>query len=159
SPQAEIIAIQTAFKNIEPLRIIWESFKGQILPAKEFLPNALVKRCKIPESLKDKWADYFLKAARFAKLLEDRSTGVYVNIGPPAKSVNTSSGGDSSDSEGEGFQQSKQRSSTRQPERRLSTTDAIDESNNGITGGNKLQKKIGNSYIIIYLDDLMSAEE
>jgi hypothetical protein len=68
SPTARISALQTAFRNNALLLAIWDQFKGQRLPTDEFFPNAIVKS-GVPEELKKEWADYFLKAGKFAEVV------------------------------------------------------------------------------------------
>jgi hypothetical protein len=65
------------FSNQEYLKKIWDTYKGKILPQKEFLANAIVGAIGIPSELKFEWADYFINAAKFSGLLEERGSNSY----------------------------------------------------------------------------------
>ena len=57
-----------------PLRL--ES-KGKILPQREYLANYIEKTLDIPPTLKFEWADYFIEAAKFAKIIIARESGSF----------------------------------------------------------------------------------
>jgi hypothetical protein len=169
SQDGETLAIQAAFKNIATLRMIWEGYQSQVLPAKDYLPNAIGKRFAIPDDKKENWADYFLKSAIFAKLVEQRSTGLYVNSGissfrlsdePSQQTVN-----ESPQIEPETAHDLRAPIITAsrpiqhsQPIPR-NTSEAIEELSSIMTSGNKLHRRIGNSYIMLYMDSSMTQEE
>ncbi|MDQ7815982.1 MAG: hypothetical protein RDU14_03090 [Melioribacteraceae bacterium] len=65
------------FANQENLKKIWDSYKGKLLPQKEYLANAIVGILGIPPALKLNWAEYFINALKYAGLLEERGAGSY----------------------------------------------------------------------------------
>ena len=75
SPDDEYQAIQEAFSKHDILNRIWDNYKGKLLPQKEYLANYIEKSHGIPSILKMEWADYFIEAAKFARLIREREQG------------------------------------------------------------------------------------
>jgi len=84
--QAE--AIVQAFLKQENLKKIWENFKGKRLPQEEFLENSIQKILGLPDELKQKWAEYFVEAGKYAGLLEERDLGSYQVLQSYVKTIN-----------------------------------------------------------------------
>ena len=164
SPQGEIVALQAACRNIDVLRTIWEGYQSQMLPALEFLPNALSKKFGIPAESKIVWANYFVRAGRFARFIEERQGGLYVNSGYSRDFTTRAPEADASVREmllDENARGNIQPSSPmpRAGRAAQNATDVIEELSGLMTTGNKLHRKVGNSYILLYMDASMTKEE
>ena len=89
SPEDEQLAVQEAFSKNEILDRIWGNYKGKILPQREYLANYIEKGLEIPSSLKFQWADYFIDAARVARIIVERESGSFQVLSqalpPPTK--------------------------------------------------------------------------
>ncbi len=70
-------AIIESFTKQENLKKIWEAYKGKRLPQKEFLTNSIGNILNVPIELRALWADYFIEAAKYAGLLEERETNSF----------------------------------------------------------------------------------
>lgn len=75
SPEQEQSAIQKAFSNLDFFNKIWENYKAKILPQRDFLANWIESNLKIPSDLKLQWADYFILAGKYARILDERESG------------------------------------------------------------------------------------
>jgi hypothetical protein len=76
----ESSAIYQAFQKNEILSKVWENYKGKILPAREYVANFMEKSFGIPADLKLAWSDYFIEAAKFAKLVAERGESGSVHV-------------------------------------------------------------------------------
>lgn len=84
-------AIIQSFLKQENLKKIWETYKGKKLPQEEFLENSIQKILGIPTELKQKWAEYFVEAGKYAGLLEERDPGSYQVLQGYVKQANNNS--------------------------------------------------------------------
>ena len=68
----EYNTIYEALKANEILFKIWENYKGKLFPMREYVAHFIENKCGIPAELKQAWADYFIAAARFSRILVER---------------------------------------------------------------------------------------
>jgi len=81
-PEAEL----ESFLRIDVIKSIYENYRGKVLPEREFLSNFIQSNLKIPGSLKDKWADYFLEGASSVRILHRRGDGSNQVLSMPSSS-------------------------------------------------------------------------
>jgi hypothetical protein len=87
SAEQEGRSIVESFSNHTILNKVWDNYKGKILPQREYLANYFEKNLEIPAKLKLGWADYFIAAAMFARLLHERESGSYQVLSTPISGI------------------------------------------------------------------------
>ena len=83
SPEQRADALLEAFLKLEIHRVIYERYKGKLLPERTFLANYINKELDIPFELKSDWAAYFTSAASYTGILHKRDSGSYQVMARP----------------------------------------------------------------------------
>jgi len=147
SPEQETMAIYQAFTNHDLLNRVLNNYKGKLLPQREYLANHFEKALGIPSSLKEKWADYFIEAAKYAGLLHEREAGSYQVFSQPVRikeKIPEEQETSTKDLVGSG----------QQPQHAMETTDPIAQTISSVQWGILNQRRVsGNRRAIIAIPD------
>jgi len=85
-------ALKKAFLSVEIFAILYDKYRGKLLPQDEFLTNVVTGL--VPKEFANTWIDRFKQSAKAAGLIRDRGDGK-LQVREMAESASLASGGDS----------------------------------------------------------------
>ncbi len=75
SPEQRAKALKDSFLSISQYRQLHEAYAGRLLPAGEFLLNAVTQHTGVPSQLTNQWKDSFIASGEAARLFQKRPDG------------------------------------------------------------------------------------
>jgi hypothetical protein len=147
SAEDKQVALQKICISHPVIQKIWDFYKGRTID-EEYLSNAVMQNGGVSDTLKTEWATYFLEAMRYAGLTKQSGDKEIVSatIG-------------SSDSKKTDEGKSTKPPNDLPPPPPVGNAETIERLSSTLTGGTRLQKKVGGSIVLIYLDDEISSDD